>query len=228
VSLTNRLKAWLKEINNISKHNLVDWHKLTYLVLTCRKTPINQSINQNIIDFPYTCHRKVYIVTDASGHASELHAVSTAQQMALWLSFWAQTSHCVAASWTRWTGRLDERVALNCHEHTATEPESFRDRWTRKKESLNNESSLRCSSSDIAVVTVSTDSHQIKVIASLRNYIYIYIYVIPFTLQLNLTWFNYIVFLLLDMSRVDNLMHLFCIYARCRQAIVCVVFLVSV
>jgi len=23
---------------------LVDWHKLTYLVLTCRKTPINQSI----------------------------------------------------------------------------------------------------------------------------------------------------------------------------------------
>jgi len=25
---------------------LVDWHKLTYLVLTCRKTPINQSINQ--------------------------------------------------------------------------------------------------------------------------------------------------------------------------------------
>jgi len=28
---------------------LVDWHKLTYLVLTCRKTPINQSINQSII-----------------------------------------------------------------------------------------------------------------------------------------------------------------------------------
>jgi len=24
---------------------LVDWHKLTYLVLTCRKTPINQPIN---------------------------------------------------------------------------------------------------------------------------------------------------------------------------------------
>jgi len=24
---------------------LVDWHKLTYFVLTCRKTPINQSIN---------------------------------------------------------------------------------------------------------------------------------------------------------------------------------------
>jgi len=28
--------------------NLVDWHKLTFLVLTCRKTPINQSINQSI------------------------------------------------------------------------------------------------------------------------------------------------------------------------------------
>jgi len=27
---------------------LVVWHKLTYLVLTCRKTPINQSINQSI------------------------------------------------------------------------------------------------------------------------------------------------------------------------------------
>jgi len=27
---------------------LVDWHKLTYLLLTCRKTPINQSINQSI------------------------------------------------------------------------------------------------------------------------------------------------------------------------------------
>jgi len=26
---------------------MVDWHKLTYLVLTCRKTPINQSINQS-------------------------------------------------------------------------------------------------------------------------------------------------------------------------------------
>jgi len=26
----------------------IDWHKLTYLVLTCRKTPINQSINQSI------------------------------------------------------------------------------------------------------------------------------------------------------------------------------------
>jgi len=24
---------------------LVDWHKLTYFVLTCRKTPINQSMN---------------------------------------------------------------------------------------------------------------------------------------------------------------------------------------
>jgi len=28
---------------------LVDWHKLTYLVLTCRKTPINQSINQSYL-----------------------------------------------------------------------------------------------------------------------------------------------------------------------------------
>jgi len=27
---------------------LAEWHKLTYLVLTCRKTPINQSINQSI------------------------------------------------------------------------------------------------------------------------------------------------------------------------------------
>jgi len=33
---------------------LVDWHKLAYLVLTCHKTPINQSINQlsrNIVCF---------------------------------------------------------------------------------------------------------------------------------------------------------------------------------
>jgi len=32
----------------VTKHvywDLVDWHKLTYLVLTCRKTPISQSIN---------------------------------------------------------------------------------------------------------------------------------------------------------------------------------------
>jgi len=30
---------------------LVDGHKLTYLVLTCRKTLINQSINQSILMF---------------------------------------------------------------------------------------------------------------------------------------------------------------------------------
>jgi len=34
--------AILKRLSQ--KSPLVDWHKLTYLVLTCRKTPINQSI----------------------------------------------------------------------------------------------------------------------------------------------------------------------------------------
>jgi len=35
---------FLKRLSQLSP--LVDWHKLTYLVLFCRKTPINQSITQ--------------------------------------------------------------------------------------------------------------------------------------------------------------------------------------
>jgi len=35
-------------LNAWASNPLVAWHKLTYLVLTCRKTPINQSINQFI------------------------------------------------------------------------------------------------------------------------------------------------------------------------------------
>jgi len=36
--------SWLAILKRQSQQSpLVDWHKLTYLVLTCRKTPINQS-----------------------------------------------------------------------------------------------------------------------------------------------------------------------------------------
>jgi len=39
---------WLSSNAWASNPPLVDWEKLTYLVLTCHKTPINQSINQSV------------------------------------------------------------------------------------------------------------------------------------------------------------------------------------
>jgi len=39
---------------------LLDWHKLTYLVLTCRKTPINQSISKSRVLHQYHC----FIIVD--------------------------------------------------------------------------------------------------------------------------------------------------------------------
>jgi len=38
--------------------SLVDWHKLTYLVLTCRKTPINWCFINSMI----SCHSYIYCV----------------------------------------------------------------------------------------------------------------------------------------------------------------------
>jgi len=40
----------LKRLNQLSP--VVDWHKLTYILLTCRKTPINQSIVKLSVNLP--------------------------------------------------------------------------------------------------------------------------------------------------------------------------------